>query len=343
MFFSPRPNILVSLCLAIVLGACTTTAVPTLTPEPDRPVTLQLSWFPTIEYAGIYEAMDNNYYAAANLDVTFLSGGFDDSGFINPVESVIDGKAQFGIAGSDAILLERAKGNKLVAIASIYQRNPLAYMSLATSNIQSPQDLIGKRILIEPGISIDINLTALLKSQNIDRSQIIEVQEDPSHDLDHLINGVVDAIPVFITNQPVEMRSRGIEYNLILPSDYGIGVYSNVIFTTEEIIKTSPQLVEDFLRATLKGWNDAIADPEHAAALSLIHNDTLDIKNEINSMQASVPLLNVPGRPIGGMLARDWNSTYQTLQNMNLITTPIDVNEAYTLRFLVKIYGAPAQ
>lgn len=342
MFYSPRLNVLLWLCLALVLAACTP-ASPTPTPEPATPVTLQLSWFPTIEYAGMYEAIDKGYYAAANLDVTFLPGGFGDAGFINPVETVISGKAQFGIAGSDAIIVERAKGNKLVAIASTYQRNPIAFMSLATSNIKTPQDMIGKRILAEPGISIDINLTALLKSQNIDRSQITEVPLDLSLELEHLINGEVDVLPVFITNQPVEMRARGIEYNLILPSDYGIGVYSNVIFTTEDTINNSPQLVEDFLRATLKGWKDAIADPEHAATLSLTHNATLDIKNETNSMQASVPLLNVPGKQIGSMTADDWDFTYQTLQNMDLITTSIDVREAYTLRFLVEIYGSPAQ
>jgi ABC-type nitrate/sulfonate/bicarbonate transport system substrate-binding protein len=331
------------LALCVILTACNTaapTATPAPTPIPTK-ITLQLSWLYTIEYGGIYEAIDKGYYKAGGLDVSLTPGGFDEKGnIINPLDGVTSGKAEFGIAGSDAILTERAKGAKLVAIATIYQRNPLAFMSLATSNIKKPADLVGKRIRTEPGTGTDINMTALLKKHNIERSQIKETfLNDPT--VEPLIKGEVDVIPVFITNEPIDMKARGIAFDLILPSDYGIDVYSNVIFTTEDMIKNKPDVVENFLRATMKGWKDAIDKPEEAAKLSVARDSTLKLANETASMQASIPLLSVPGRQIGTMKVEDWDFIYQTLQSMKLLTAPLDVKAAYNLSFLDKIYKTP--
>ncbi len=201
-------------------------------------------------------------------------------------------------------------------------------------------DLVGKRIRTEPGTGTDINLTALLKTQKIERSQIKETfLTDPT--VKPLIRGEVDVIPVFITNEPIDMKSRGIAFNLILPSDYGIDVYSNIIFTTEDMIKNKPQVVEAFLSATMKGWKDAIDKPEHAASLSVARDSNLKLKNETVSTQASVPLLSVPGRQIGMMKPEDWEFIYQTLQNMKLLTAPMDVKAACNLSFLEKIYKTP--
>src|SRR5689334_18096547 len=108
-----RFHLILTLCLFVALTACNA-AASTATPAPSR-ITLQLSWLYTIEYAGIYEAIDKGYYKAANLEISLTPGGFDDKGnIINPLDGVTSGKAEFGIGGSDAILTERAKGAKLV-------------------------------------------------------------------------------------------------------------------------------------------------------------------------------------------------------------------------------------
>src|SRR5262245_32756753 len=82
---------------------------------PKTPTSVQCSWVHTIEFVGFYEAMRQNYYTEANLDVRLDEGGFDESGtYVDPVARVVSGKSDFGIAGADVVLKARAEGQPVV-------------------------------------------------------------------------------------------------------------------------------------------------------------------------------------------------------------------------------------
>lgn len=295
-------------------------------------LTVQFSWLHTIEFAGFYEAEAQGYYQDENLAVSFAPGGFDEVGnFIDPIEKVVNGEADFGIASSDAIITARANGQPVVALAAIYQRNPLVYVSLKESNILTPKDWAGKRLRLEPDVAFV--MLALLKQTQIQRSDVTEI-EFPDYSLDPFLNGEVDVISAFITNEVVELTKQSVEYNLIIPSDFGVEMYSNLIFTTETMIQEQPEQVEKLLRATLKGYQAAIDAPEQAAELSVAHDPTLVLENETASMLASIPLINVPGVPLGTMKPQAWSFTMQMLLDAGMLETEIDLTKAYDLSFL---------
>jgi NitT/TauT family transport system substrate-binding protein len=105
------------------------------------------------------------------------------------------------------------------------------------------------------------------------------------------------------------------------------------------MIADHPDLVERFLRATLRGMQSAIDDPQPVGALSVRRNSSLDLQSETEAMFQSVPLLNPPGSPPGMMTAAIWDATHQMLREQNVLDQPLDVNAAYTLVFLGKIYA----
>jgi len=329
-----RALFLLLLATSLIAG-CATDAAETAVPESS--ISVQLSWFGTIEFAGFYAAIEHGYYAQENLDVQLLEGGFDDSGaYIDPVEKVLAGEADFGIFNADSLILARAAGNPVVALAAIYQRNPTVLFSLAEENIRTPQDLVGKRIGVSFG-SDDIVFTALLHSQGVAASEVTMVPADPS--LNALLAGEVDAQMGFVTNEPVLLRQQGYEVNLILPSDYGIDLYSNLIFTSEDLVEKDPDLVTRFLQATLHGYEEAMDDPDHAAQLSVQRNPELDLDGELASMQASLPLLRPAGSPPGMMTVESWQAAYQFMLDQGLLDQPIDIGEVYDLSFLNEIYS----
>jgi NitT/TauT family transport system substrate-binding protein len=326
--------VLISL-LTLALMSCST-AAPTAIAAPTAKTSIQFSWVHTVEFAGFYEAVDRGLYANQNIDLRLDSGGIDDQGeFIDPVQRVVEGKADFGIIGADSILAAREKGLPLVGIAAIYQRNPIVLISLAKSNIARPQDLVGKRVEIAP--SDELIYQALLASQKIARSDVTEVPIDVS--LEPLLKGEIDVRSGFVTNEPVTLRQMGQEVNLILPSDYGISLYSNVIFTTEETISQRPELVEKFLRATLQGYDQAINAPEEAAKATIARDASLDLENQAASMKASLPLLKPAQSQVGMMDPKVWETTYRILLDQGILTKPLDVKAAYTSSFLEKIYS----
>jgi NitT/TauT family transport system substrate-binding protein len=320
------------------LAACASAPAPTPTPAPLDKTSIQLSWIHTIEYAGLYEAVRQDYYANASLNVRLDAGGFDSKGeYINPVQRVLDGKDDFGITDGGALLLARAGGSPVVAIAAIYQRSPVAFISLPEKGIRKPQDLAGHTV------SIDMNgsgpgFKALLASQSIDL-QSVHLVERTDFTTDLLLNGSADVIDGWVTNEGVSMTLANHLYNALLLSDYGIEIYANVIFTRQDMIDQHPDLVERFLRATTQGIQTAVDRPAEAATLAVRYNSERDLKAETEAMTRSIPLLNPTGSLPGMMSADVWKNTEQIFLQQGLLTKPLDIDKAYTLDFLKRIYG----
>ena len=120
----------------LFISACGSIQAPA---GPADQVTVQLSWFHGVEYAGFYTAVEKGYYAEENIEVVLNAGGPE----INPLDEVHNGNAQFGIGQGDSLITSRANGQNFVAVSAIFRNNPLAITSLKEDNIQKPQDLVG--------------------------------------------------------------------------------------------------------------------------------------------------------------------------------------------------------
>jgi NitT/TauT family transport system substrate-binding protein len=331
----PLHSILTPVAITLLLVACASGgAVQGTTPPAE--VSIQFSWTPTIEWAGFYVAEAEGYYAEENISVELLAGGYDaDGNYIDPISEVLSGDADFGVTEAGILMEARAGGAPVVAIASIYQRHPLAMLSLAEKNITRPQDMIGKTVQVSENTVVVYH--ALLAAQGIDPAQVNEV-ERTDFTTAPLINGEADVIDAWVTYEVVEMQRDGYDTNLILASDYGIEMYPDIIFTTEEMINDRPDVVERFLRATLRGTQGAVDDPEKATNLSLERSPERDPDFELETMRRSVPLLNPTGSRPGMMTDEAWEKAYQIMVEQGMLTDPLDVKEAYTLEFLQKIY-----
>ncbi len=307
------------------------------------PIGVQLSWIDTIEFIEFYAADAQGYYDEAGLEVTTHRGGFDEQGnYIDPITRVLNGEVQFGVKAAADILAARAEGKPVIAIASIYQRSPASIVSLSESNITQPTDLKGKRVMVEFGTNLTALYLAFLALEGIERSDIVEVTNE-GHVVDPLLNGEVDAYLGFITNESLQVKRRAQgEVNDLFLSDYGVDTYVNTIFTTEDMIKNKPDLVEAFLRATLRGAEWAVANPDQAAELVVqrfgdqLPETVKELQKE--AMQASLPLLNPAGSKIGMMQPEVWEFTQQMLLDQGTLSEPVEVEKAYTMEFLNKIY-----
>lgn len=317
--------------MVLLTTGCNSANQPAVAAAPPTSVNVQLAWVNSSEYAGFYEAEEKGYYANENLAVKL-----NELGDAAPIDQVVNGKADFGITSADILLSARAKGAPVVAIATIFQRSPVAFISLAEKNITRPQDLVGKKVLVHFDGTTGLVYKALLAAQGIDPSK---VQGVPRTDFSNkqLLDGDVDASDAFITNQPVELAREGHQVNAILASDYGIDVYANVIFTSESTIAQKPDLVERFLRATVQGLQSAVQDPKGAAALAVARNTNLKLEAETESMNRSLPLINPAGGRPGAMRPEDWEITHQILLDQDILDKPLDPKAAYNLSFLEKV------
>ena len=136
----------------------------------------QLSWIKNVEFAGAYIADANGYYKDAGFSsVNLMAGGPN----VSQDSVVTAGKALVGISSPDITSAAILKGAPLVAIGAQYQKNPFCIMSLASKPINSPQDLVGKKIGVQATNEPVWN--AFLKANNLDPGKITKVpaQFDP--------------------------------------------------------------------------------------------------------------------------------------------------------------------
>jgi NitT/TauT family transport system substrate-binding protein len=315
-------------CLTtFILAACN----PKATPATElTPVTVQFEWTHQAEFAGFYAADQKGYYAEEGLLVTFLPGG----PAVDNLATVIGGQAQFGIALADQLIVSRADGSPLRAITAVYRLSPVVFFSLADTGITRPQDFAGKTIRVP--MPLVTTLHAMTARVGVSPDQYTEV-ELPS-DVDMFLSGEVPIWGAYLTALVVSIQQTGCQLNLIYPSDYGIHFYGDVIFTTDQLIASDPDLVSRFLRATLKGWTYAIENPATIGAMVQVYFPDTAVADQNTRMIASIPLINTGEDHIGWMRPELWVSMEKTLREQGVITTPLDVTQVYTLQFLEDIY-----
>ena len=313
--------------MTAVLSAC---SLPSSPPK-LTPVTVQLSWSHQAQFAGLYVADQERYYADEELDVNLVEGG-PDTDFITPVAN---GTAQFGMAQPADLILARAKGLPIRSIAAIYQRSPVVFFTLADTEITRPQDFVGKKI--RTAVTINQTLQSLMAKEGI-RPDQYETVSLPS-DLKKFGSGDVPVWGGFINVFVLEVQRAGYKINIISPYDSGIHFYGDVLITTDNFITRQPDTVKRFLQATLKGWRFALEHPETAGLYVQKYNPKADPELEAARMIKSIPLVNTGEDSIGWMKAELWNEMAQNLREQGALNKPLDIKQVYTMQFLQEIYG----
>jgi len=290
-------------------------------------VSLRLKWLDQVQFAGFYLAKSKGLYKNAKLDVTINPGGPE----ISPIQMVVSKVDDFGITGADQIILAREKGLPVVVVAVIYKGSPVAIGSLADKGITTPKDLIGKKVGLIYGKDEETIYRALLAKEDINPKSINEVALLAG--LSQLTTGAIDAQILYEINEPILLEQQGFKVNLIKPRDYGINIYADVLFTTEDMIKNNPQEVRDFVKASIEGWKLVFQNPDEAVSETLAVNNTLDKNHQTKFLELSKPLIIGQGE-IGYSDKQVWQSMEDTLKSQKLLKNPIDINQAFTNDFL---------
>jgi len=296
------------------------------------PVSVRLTWLHQAQFAGIYLALDKGFYKDAGLDVEIKPGGME----YPSIKMVTVGNDDIGMTSADQVLLARAKGAPVVALAAMYQKSPAVLFSLKKSGISTPSDLRGKRIGIKYGDNSEIPIRALLKKEGISEKDIKEVSV--SYDPGPLIQGQVDAFADFAINAPIAVEEKGYEVNEILPADYGINMYADVIFTTDQVLQRKREQLVEFLRATIKGYQYAIDHPDEAVTATLRRDTNLRPEHEKRMFEASVPFWKPPGKRPGEMQESDWAGLNDILVTTGLIKQKVPLNQVVNYDLLEEAY-----
>lgn len=317
------------------LAACAGDDESSEGPGSATPVTFQLGWLANVENMGIFVADDAGYYSREGLQTTIVPGGPSVS--VGPL--VASGKAFVGLDSVDTVARARKEGAPLKVVGVTLQKNPSAVMSLAKNPIRKPQDLIGKRLGIQQSGTEIYN--AFFKANGVDPKSVkyVPVQFDPAP----LVNGEVDAFASFLTAQPIQLKRRGIEAEAFLLADFGYGLWADVFVVSEETLtdKQKRARLVNLMRASVKGWQDAVADPERGAKLAVEKYGKslqLDLSEQSLAAQAFVPLISTPETKASGLLTMSQSGIESNIKTMEAVGITTSAQDLFDTSILEDVF-----
>ena len=251
----------------------------------QTPVSLQLSWLHSAQFAGSYIALDRGWWAEEGLEVSLLQGGPNA-----PVEPpVVSGTALVGISAADytAAAVEQGAPFRILAVAM--QKNPFVIASLPGNPVNEPADMAGKRIGMALANTPVLQALCTLNGVDIDAIEIVPTQYSPQP----LLAGEVDCLLCWETDLPVAMAVAGVESVTMLMADFGYALHSQTYIATDDTLANRRAGLVALLRGEVRGWDAYRADTDAAAELTMrmFPDAGLDLATQKLQAARQVPLM----------------------------------------------------
>ncbi|SEL01602.1 ABC-type nitrate/sulfonate/bicarbonate transport system, substrate-binding protein [Roseivivax marinus] len=249
------------------------------------PVSLQLSWLHSVQFAGSYIAQENGWWAERGLDVSLAPGGPNA-----PVEPpVVSGNALVGISAADYTAAAVAEGAPFKILMVAMQKNPFVVASLPDNPVNEPADLVGKSIGMALANTPVLEALCRINDVDIDEIEIVPTQYSAAP----LLSGEVDCLLCWETDLPVAMAVQGQESVTMLMADHGYSVHSQTYIATEDSIANRRDQLVALLAGEVQGWTRYREDTEAAAQLTVdrFPDAGLDIETQTLQAERQVPLM----------------------------------------------------
>ena len=292
-----RPSVIAKTLLAAVVAASGFAAFA------QEKVTVQLKWLPQAQFAGYYVAQAKGYYKAEGLDVTIKPGGPD----ISPVQVLAGNGADVVVNWMADALAAREAGVPLVNIAQIYNRSGLMLTCKKSSGVTKPSDLKGKTVGVWFGGNEYPLLNWLSKLKLKPETDVKLVKQ--AFNVDALLQNQAACISTMIYNEYWQIMDAGVkEADLVkfFYEEQGVALLEDGLYVLDSKLK-DPAFVKrmgKFLKASFKGWNDAVKNPAEAAKI-VVKADTSGSASEKvqkRQMENVAKLISTAGTPKMGYL-----------------------------------------
>ncbi|PKN81119.1 MAG: hypothetical protein CVU47_07925 [Chloroflexi bacterium HGW-Chloroflexi-9] len=298
-----------------------TEVAATPTPEP-RTITFMAGFRPqaNLPFAAVYVAEAEGFFAEEGLTVDIQhSSGQDEH-----LKFLLEGSVTV-TTGTAAQAVRRVEQDlPVVAVALFGQRGDQGYVARADAGITGPADFAGKSVGFKAGV-VPAELLAMLGGVGLtpDDIELVSVGFDPRV----FIEGQVDIYPVFLNNEPDTIRSAGTEITVIDPHDFDVPTLGLTYLVTRATLADG-DLVERFLRATMRATAWIEANPDAAVAIVLKHAEGADAAHQ--RFLLDTELANARrGDGMGRATLDQWQALADLLLQYEVITSEVDVAQVF--------------
>ena len=298
------------------------------------PVVVELDWSYSTQFAGILQAVHQGHYRDNGLCVTLKPNPATERDVIAAV--VAHPGVSIGLSEGAPLLKAASEGVELVAVASMLQSTPLGWMALGRHrDCAAVRCMNRSTVAIHPDGSLALDVA--LGRSGLTRADV-EVVSAPAS-LTPLLNGTVDWMQGYVFDEYVSLRAADANATITLAADHGDGSYAEVLFTTADVLRNSPDAIGAFVDATRLGWFRAASHEDETVELLWRRYDaTHATARDVLAAQLRAVLrlvmppgagsgAGVSGRPLARMRLARWEDEQRQLLRHGLIARAVDLSK----------------
>jgi NitT/TauT family transport system substrate-binding protein len=281
-----------------------------------------LDWTIEPNYTGFILADEKGFFRERDLNVTIEEG----AGGAAVAQQIGVGSPYFAGSGSGGgTAIARSAGVPVKSVGVIFPNISTVIFSRPERPINTPRDLVGKRIGLVAG-SVTVNeYRALLRVAGIDRALVTEigVNADPSS----LLAGDVDALIDYAEQLPASLQAQNTPLVTMALSDHGVRQYGLNLIANEAALadETRAAQIRGVAEAIYRGYDALRSDPADAVEVYMARYPQKNRAYVERSINITAGLLG--DDPIGAQNAEGWQATLETLRSIELVDDSVTVEQ----------------
>jgi putative hydroxymethylpyrimidine transport system substrate-binding protein len=252
-----------------------------------KDATLVLDFIPNAVHAGIYTAQAQGYYEDNGINLEIIQ----PTSTADTLRLIDAGKADIGIADGIDLAGQIDQGREAKGVMAILQRPPGGLITLESEGIESPAGLAGKTVGVT-GVPSDNAILDTIMADDGSSSDDVDVVTIGFNGVQALEAGKVAAFTGFIPADGVQVDEDGFPTKSFALDEYGGPAYPGLVaFSTETKIADDPDLMQGFVDATIKGYQETLEDPAQGVDDLVSETQGVDTQLATAQLDAYIPLM----------------------------------------------------
>jgi len=287
-------------------------------------VSLLMNWFAQAEQGGYWQAQAADVGKSQGIKFKVLQGGPQ----IQTIPQVAAGKADFGVAQADELILARAEGVPVVEVFGGMDKYLQCMMFHKSAGIKDFSDISGHQVAVAPSGGFWPWIKGHYKLKNVKEINFTGSLAEFKRNKDLVQQ-------CFATSEPYFANQENIDHAELQVADAGYNPYAQGLFTSEKMIKEHPDTVRKVVASVQKAWQQFLQDPSPARQLVLQTNKDME-QAPFDYAWKTLKSGGYLGSPVGEMTAERWTKLRDQLKEAGVLKKDVDVNSVWTDKFFPK-------
>lgn len=291
-----------------------------------------LDWTPNTNHTGLYVAKDKGYYKEEGLDVEIIQPSEGAVGNL-----IAAGKGDFGVSYQEDLTYARTSDNPLPikAIAAVIQHNTSGFAAPKSKNIKTVKDFEGKTYGGWGSPSEKAVLQAIMQKEGADFNKL-KIVDMGNQDFFAATKSNVDFAWIYEgwTGIDAKLKNIPLDYVEVRKLNPDLDYYTPILISNENTLKNKPEMVKKFMKATTKGYEYAISNPEDSAGILVKNAPEIDKNLAVESQKYLKNKYKEDAQRWGEMKTTVWSNYTKFLLDKKLINKDMKAEDAFTNEFL---------